>query len=326
MLSSVLLVGWGWTVADYLDAAAEIESLGFHACYIGDDIFAHQANIDVGTFEPWTMLPAMAMRTTSLRLGSLVSPAGRRHPGLFAKITSTADLLSGGRIIVGMGAGNAPEQQRSLGIEVLSAGKRVAMLGEELEILRSLWTQTRTDYSGDYYSVSGGVCEPKPARTGGPEVLLAAEKPKMLSLAARHADRVNVLSRDNDRTAEIARSVRRAADDAGRRGDSLVISRMCTILLTDDPVGTDAERSAAIERRALDIGMDPEVLSHELDNWIHSYVGPADGLRQWVLDSIDELGLDEMIICIDTIDTVDYEHTMAGLRRFSSAVIKDSQA
>ena len=323
MLPSVLLVGWGWTVADYLDAAEEIESLGFHACYIGDDIFAHQANIDVGTFEPWTMLPAMAMRTTSLRLGSLVSPVGRRHPGLFAKITSTADLLSGGRIIVGMGAGNASEQQQSLGIDFLSAGERVAMLGEELEILRSLWTQKRTDFSGDHYSISGGVCEPKPSRPGGPEILLAAERPKMLSLAARYADRVNVLARGNDRAAEITRGVRRAADAVGRCGDSLVISRMCTVLLTDEAVDTDTERRAAIERRAREIGMDPGVLHHELDNWIHSYVGPVGGLRRWARDSIEQLGLDEMIICIDTIDTVDYEHTMAGLRLFSSAVIND---
>ncbi|MCY3618627.1 MAG: LLM class flavin-dependent oxidoreductase [Acidimicrobiaceae bacterium] len=321
MLPSVLLVGWGWTVAEYLDAAAEIESLGFHACYIGDDIFAHQANIDVGTFEPWTMLPAMAMRTRHLRLGSLVSPVGRRHPGLFAKITSTADLLSGGRMIVGMGAGNAPEQQRSLGVEFPSARERVAMLGEELEILRSLWTQTRTDFEGDHYSISGGVCEPKPPRPGGAEILLAAEKPKMVALAARFADRVNVLARGNSRTAEIARTTRRAADALGRRGDDLVISRMCTVLLTDDPIGTVDERYAAIDRRANQIGMEPSVLRHELDHWIHSYVGPLDGLRQWAHDSTDALGIDEMIICIDTIDTVDYQHTMAGLRLFSSAVI-----
>ena len=323
MLPSVLLVGWGWTATEYLDAVVEIEALGFHACYIGDDIFAHQANIDVGTFEPWTMLPAMAMRTTRLRLGSLVSPAGRRHPGLFAKITATADLLSDGRLIVGVGAGNAPEQQRSLGIEFLSAAERVTMLGEELEILRSLWTQTRTDFSGDYYSISGGVCEPKPARSGGPEVLLAAQRPKMVSLASRYADRVNVLSRGNDQTAEIARDVRRAADEAGRHGDSLVISRMCTIVLTDDPVVTEAERRAAIVRRSREIGMDPEVLQHELDQWVHSYVGPPEGLRRWVHESVDAIGLDEMIMCIDTIDTVDYQHTMTGLRLFSEAVMGD---
>lgn len=321
MLPSVLLVGWGWTVAEYLDAVAEIESLGFHACYIGDDIFAHQANIEVGTFEPWTMLPAMAMRTKRLHLGSLVSPAGRRHPGLFAKITSTADLLSDGRMIVGMGAGNAPEQQRALGVEFPSASERVTMLGEELEILRSLWTRPRTDFESDHYSISGGVCEPKPARPGGPEILLAAQRPKMVALAARYADRVNVLSRGDTRTAEIARNIRHAADALGRRGDDLVISRMCTVLLTDDPVGTVDERYAAIDRRARRIGMDPSVLRYELDHWIHSYVGPLEGLHQWTHDSTDALGLDEMIICIDTIDTVDYEHTMAGLRLFASAVI-----
>ena len=187
--------------------------------------------------------------------------------------------------------------------------------------MRSLWTQTRTDFEGDHYSISGGVCEPKPPRPGGAEILLAAEKPKMVALAARFADRVNVLARGNTRTAEIARTTRRAADALGRRGDDLVISRMCTVLLTDDPIGTVDERYAAIDRRANQIGMEPSVLRHELDHWIHSYVGPLDGLRQWAHDSTDALGIDEMIICIDTIDTVDYQHTMAGLRLFSSAVI-----
>ena len=321
MLTSVLLVGWGWTAGEYLDAVAEIESLGFHAVYIGDDLFAHQADVDVGTFEPWTMLPAMAMRTRRLLLGSLVSPAGRRHPGLFAKITATADLISNGRLIVGMGTGNAPEQQRSLGQKFPAPRRRVAMLSEELEILRSMWTRPRTDFEGEFYSITGGVCEPKPHRPTGPEILIAAQGPAMVRLAARHADRVNLLSADNAGAVEIAEAIRLGADEHGRIGSDIVMSRLCTVLLTDHPVGGDDERHAAIDSRASEIGMDPAVLRHEIDHWLHSYVGPVDGLRQWMHDSTESLGLDEMVICIDTVDTVDFHHTMTGLRLVAAAVI-----
>jgi hypothetical protein len=110
---SVLLVGWGWTWEQMRDGAQEIEALGFDAIYIGDDLFPHP-DVDTTVFDPWTVLPALAVSTSHVRLGSLVSPVGRRHPGLFAKITSGTDEISGGRLIVGMGAGNMPEQQASL--------------------------------------------------------------------------------------------------------------------------------------------------------------------------------------------------------------------
>ena len=320
MLASVLLVGWGWSTADYLDAVEEIEQLGFHACYIGDDLFAHQADVDVGTFEPWTMLPAMAMRTSSLRLGSLVSPVGRRHPGLFAKITATADLISDGRMIVGMGAGNAPAQQRSLAAPFATPAERVAMLAEELEVLRSYWTEDRTNFTGEWYTITGGICEPKPARAGGPEILLGVQGARMIELASKYADRVNVPSAQTRRISEVADAVRTRADAHGRVGDDIIMSRLATVILTDRAADSPDASSAAIEARAAEIGMDPATLRHEVDEWIHSYVGPVDGVADWVRESTDDVGLDELVVSIDTIDTVGYDRTMAGLRSFAAAL------
>ncbi len=320
MLASVLLVGWGWSVQDYLNAVKEIEQLGYHACYIGDDLFAHQADAGVGTFETWTMLPAMAACTSSMRIGSLVSPAGRRHPGLFAKITATADSLSGGRLIVGMGAGNAPEQQRSIGLPFLEPAQRVAMLEEELQILRSYWSNDRTNFMGDFYEISNGICEPKPVRSGGPEVLLGVQGARMIELASRYADRVNVLSTQTRQVSEVIREVRLRADAYGRNGDEIIISRLATVIIADEPVGSDDERTNAVVARANEIGMDSPTLLREVNEWIHSYVGPIDGLVEWVCTSTDDVGIDELVICIDTIDTVDYTHTMRGLRLFASAV------
>ena len=319
MLASVLLVGWGWTVEDYLEAVTEIERLGYHACYIGDDLFAHQADADVGTFEPWTMLPAMAMRTSSLRLGSLVSPVGRRHPALFAKITTTADLLSGGRIIVGMGAGNTPEQQRSAGLPHGPAAQRVAALAEEMEVLRSYWTQPRTNHSGAHYKITDGICEPKPTDPAGPEILLGVQGDRMVELAARYADRVNILSANNERIRRVVATVRSGAERHGRDPERIVMSRLATVILTDHPVDSPEARREAIEQRAIEIGMHPPTLVHEVDHWIHSYVGPVSGVARWAHESTKGLGLGEIIISIDTIDTVDYAHTITGLRAFAKA-------
>lgn len=268
------------------------------------------------------MLPAMSVLTSSLRLGSLVSPAGRRHPGLFAKMTATADLISDGRMIVGMGASNAPEQQRSLGLPFAAPAERVAMLAEELQVLRSYWTEDRTSFAGETYTITDGICEPKPSRAGGPEILLGVQGARMIELASQYADRVNVLSAPTRRITEVVEQVRSKADAHGRAGADIIMSRLATVILTDGAVDSPDARSAAVEARAVKIGMDPATLRHEVDEWIHSYVGPVDGVADWVRQSTDDVGLDELVISIDTIDTVDYDHTMAGLRSFAAAVLE----
>ncbi|HIF92922.1 MAG: LLM class flavin-dependent oxidoreductase [Myxococcales bacterium] len=320
MYASVLLVGWGWTSEQYQKGWQEVEELGYHACYIGDDLFAHQADADVGTFEPWTMLGAMAATTSRMKIGSMVSPAGRRHPGLFAKITSTADQLSNGRLIVGMGAGNAPEQQKSLNQPFRKPLERVAMLSEELDILKSMWTEGRTDYVGEHYAIKGGICEPKPISNPHPEILLGVLGRAMIKVAGRHADRVNCLTADQDRVKIICEDIKKEALTNGRDPSAILFSRLATILFTDEVV-TDTNRRGIIEARARKIGKDPEILRQEIEDHLVSYVGHPDRCAEWVRRSTSDIGINEIVICIDTVDTSSYEHTMAGLRTFARNVL-----
>ena len=117
-----------WTYEQLRAGWQEIEALGFDACYMGDDLFPHHfdddpanAEAQVEVYDPWTVMAVMAETTERMRIGSLVSPAGRRHPVLFAKMTSIVDVISNGRLSVGLGSGNAPDQAHALGEPYLKA-------------------------------------------------------------------------------------------------------------------------------------------------------------------------------------------------------------
>ena len=136
------MVGWGWSWDEMVRGWQEVEELGYDACYLGDDLFPHYGDPDQSTaqsrvevYDPWTVLPVMAATTDRMRIGPLVTPCGRRHPALFAKITTMVDIISNGRLTVSMGAGNAPDQTRACGQPFLKPTERVAMLEEEVRIL-----------------------------------------------------------------------------------------------------------------------------------------------------------------------------------------------
>lgn len=119
--------------------------MGYDACHEGDDKFVHHKehgesppdDAAESVFEPWTILVVMAATINSMRIGSLVSPVGRFHPPLFTSMTTTVDFISGGRLSLGMGEGNSPDQFRMTDISIGKAWERTDML-EELEIIKTL--------------------------------------------------------------------------------------------------------------------------------------------------------------------------------------------
>jgi alkanesulfonate monooxygenase SsuD/methylene tetrahydromethanopterin reductase-like flavin-dependent oxidoreductase (luciferase family) len=249
-----MIVGWGWSFQQVLDAWCRAEALGFDAAYMGDDSFPHafmEADYGLSCYDPWAVLPVIAHATSRMRIGTTVTPAGRRHPGLFAKMTSIVDEISQGRLIVGMGAGNAPAQQNSFGEPFRTGPERVKMLSEELAILHSLWTKDRTSFAGDYYQVNEGINFPKPVQAQGPEVLLGFKSTKhMPALVAKYAKRANMFAGDAQTAIGVRDAVVTECEKAGRDPSEVVISRCASIILNDD---TSLDRGAFwnSERRSL---------------------------------------------------------------------------
>jgi F420-dependent oxidoreductase-like protein len=153
--------------------------------------FDHLASIGDGgpdrpIFEGWTLQAAMAQATKRLRIGCLVTGNTYRHPVLLAKQAVTVDHLSGGRLEFGIGAAWAEIEHSMYGIEGLD--HRVGRLSESLQIIKSLWTQDRTNFQGRYYHFNDAIANPKPVQKPYPPIWIGASGESTLRLVARHAD------------------------------------------------------------------------------------------------------------------------------------------
>jgi F420-dependent oxidoreductase-like protein len=147
------------------------------------------APLDGVVWEGWTLLAAMAEVTDRVRIGNMVTGNTYRHPGVLAKIATTVDHLSGGRLEFGLGAGWAEAEHTMLGLEFPSTGERLRRLDEACQVVRKLWTEERADFEGRYYRLTGAMAEPKPLQKPYPPIWIGGGgEQKTLRIVARHAD------------------------------------------------------------------------------------------------------------------------------------------
>ena len=144
-------------------------------------------------FEAWTELAAVAAVTRRVHLGHQVLCVFFRPPALLAKMAATLDVISGGRMIVGLGAGWHEPEATMYGYDFPSIGTRLAQLGEACELLRRMWTEERTTFTGRHFRTSEVLCEPKPAQARLPILIGGGGERVLLRLVARHADMWNNL-------------------------------------------------------------------------------------------------------------------------------------
>ena len=185
-------------------------------------------------FDGWELLAAMAMATNHVRIGLLVTGITYRNPALLAKIATTVDHLSDGRLEFGIGAAWAANEHEMYAISGLD--HRVGLFSEGLQVIRSLWTQERTDFEGRYFTMRNAVANPKPVQEPYPPIWVGSGSPTMLKLTARHADVWNA-SGDAGRTVANAIVASQQLDEAcaaiGR--DPNEIRRSVQVPAGDDP-------------------------------------------------------------------------------------------
>ena len=163
------------------------EQGGFDHCWAMDHLASiGAAGDDRPIFEGWELLAAMAAATQRVRVGLLVTGITYRNPALLAKIATTVDHLSGGRLEFGIGAAWAANEHEMYGIPGLD--HRVGLLSEGLRVMKMLWTQERTDFEGRYFTMRNAVANPKPVQKPYPPIWIGAGGPATLRLTARHAD------------------------------------------------------------------------------------------------------------------------------------------
>ena len=178
--------------AKAVEIAVLAEDLGFDSLWVYDHFHNVPRPAHEAVFECWTTVAAISQRTSRIRLGQMVGCNSYRSPALLAKITSTVDVISGGRLDWGIGAGWYENEYKGYGYEFPEPKVRIGMLREAVEIVRSMWTEPETTYDGTHYTLQRANCDPKPLQRPHPPILIGGGGEQLtLRVVARLADRAN---------------------------------------------------------------------------------------------------------------------------------------
>ncbi len=182
-------VEWEVPFAELIAMAQTAEAVGFDSIWVGDHLLYDLPVGPRGPWEAWTSLAALAAVTKRILLGPLVASTSFHEPTMLAKQAATVDAISGGRLIVGLGAGWNEREYRAFGFPY---DHRVSRFEEAFTIIRSLLHDGAVDVTGRYYSAEKCILHPRPTRVGGPPLWVGSTSPRMLSIAAPHVDAWNV--------------------------------------------------------------------------------------------------------------------------------------
>lgn len=174
-------------------AALRAEADGFYSVSINDHFFTPFGPPATPQLECFTTLTAIAAETKTVKIGPSVAAASFRSPPLLAKIGSTLDQISNGRLILGVGAGWKREEYEAHGYSYPSNAERVEQLGEALEVLKAMWTQDEPSYKGRHFKIDKAYNYPRPLQRPHPPIMLGGSGSKLLKLAGKYADIINLI-------------------------------------------------------------------------------------------------------------------------------------
>jgi probable F420-dependent oxidoreductase len=256
---------------EYVAMARAAEEVGFDSIWVGDHLlYRGDGRPERGPWDAWTLLAGLAGVTGRVALGPLVACTAFRRPGLLARTAAAVDELSGGRLVLGLGAGWNEPEFRAFGIPF---GDRVARFAEALQIIKRLFDGERVTFAGDYETVSDAVLLPPPARR--PPLMVGATGPRMLAASLPHVDAWNtwfdVYGNTPEGFAELNATVADAARGAGREPSDIERSA-CVLVVLDRaagerpspdgmaPVEGSADEIAAHLRALAEAGADEAIL------------------------------------------------------------------
>jgi probable F420-dependent oxidoreductase len=278
--------------------ARDAERLGFDSVWISDHFFLSLARYGggdelQGSLEPFTTLAAVSQVTERVRLGTLVACAPFRHPGILVKQATALDLLSGGRLDLGIGAGWYEEEFAAFGYPFGSTGDRFELLEETLQVLGLLFRDGPAEHDGRHFRLRDAYNRPVPAQSPRPPVWLGAKGgDRSLRLAARYADGWNTVWRwDPEDYAERVRAARRSCEEEGRDPSTLRLSVGLYALAGEDEHDLQA-RYRELQQWTPGGALDGQSLEEFADG---AFVGTPERLAE-IAGRFGELGVEELIL------------------------------
>ncbi len=219
------------------------EHPAFEHAWLFDHFAPIQGDLDGPCYEGWTLLSALAAQTSRLRLGIMVTGNTYRHPAVLAHMAATVDVISGGRLDFGIGAGWNEYEHESMGIPLYKPGERIRRLGEACEIIKRLFTQHLTDFDGRYYQLKQARCEPKPLQKPHPPFVIGGGGEQLtLRVAARYADIWNWTGADVQAFRHKVQVLREHCRAVGRDPSEIELSAQLRVNYEDLPGTADAVR------------------------------------------------------------------------------------
>jgi len=282
----------GLTWARWQRVASAVEDLGFAGLYRSDH-FTNASPPDLESLELWTSLTWLASQTRQLEFGPLVTPASFRHPAITARTACAVDDLSGGRLTLGVGAGWQEREHTAFGFDLLDVRGRFARFTEALEVMtRLIRSDTPVSFDGTFYRLRDAILLPRPARPGGPPILIGGNGvQRTLPLAARYADEWNAVFVPATRFTELNARLDTLLERRGRRPNAVRRSLMTGVVFGLD--AAEVERNLrgrspqALRDRGVVIGT-PDEVAAALD--LLAKAGVQRVMLQWLsLEDLDGL-------------------------------------
>jgi F420-dependent oxidoreductase-like protein len=228
-----------WPIArqsweDVLTLARHVERTGWDGIWYADHFMPNTPEASDPCHEVWTTVAGLAVSVPRLRIGPLVAGNTYRHPAVVANMAATIDHMSGGRLVLGLGAGWQENEHRAYGLEYYTVGERLRRLEEACQVIKALFNEPRANFQGRYYRLEDAPMEPKPVQKPLPLMIGGGGEKVTLRITARYADEWNVWG-DVDRLRQKMGVLDSHCESVGRDPNAIQRSAAVLVYLSDDP-------------------------------------------------------------------------------------------
>ena len=229
-------------ISRIFEAAKDCESLGYDSVWAYDHLAPYWLR-SRSSLEGWSLISAVAARTSRIKVGSLVTNVNFRNASLLAKMTSTVDNISGGRLIVGLGVGDrlSIPELRSYGYQFPPLEERVVLLRETIMALKAMWTGNEVSFRGKTVNISHAVCRPKPKQETGPPIWVGGRQRRLLDVTAELAEGWNHWGLAGEKLRQLETYLQRKCAELHRPRGSITESWAGTITMLPSGSGKLAE-------------------------------------------------------------------------------------
>ncbi|GAA2019620.1 LLM class F420-dependent oxidoreductase [Pseudokineococcus marinus] len=285
----------------------------WESVWVYDHVHTVPVPTEEATHEAWTLMAAFAAVTDRVRLGQMCTCMGYRNPAYLAKVAATVDVVSGGRVEMGIGAGWYEHEWRAYGYGFPRAGERLAMLEEGVEVMRQLWTDGVATLDGEHYQVDGAICRPLPLQEGGiPFWIAGGGEKKTLRTAAKYAGYTN-FDGSPEGFAHKSSVLEGHCRDLGRDYAEITRSANYNVVIGRDEAEV-ADRLEQVRARVASVA--PEK-ADEVVEGLRS--GPAVGTPEQVVEKLREVGDLGMTYAITYFAEAAYD--TSGIELFEREVV-----